>query len=240
MSNESILFNILAAGGGAAAVSYAIFKFLGKSIVLRWFDRIQENYRQEQAKEFQKYSAKLETLVSGAVKLQELEHKIIPSIWHDLIEAQLKVRVLASPLFDDTDDLNSMTTLELDEFFSRSSFSKSQEERIRISDDRNMARKIVIKPMHLRQAQPALEVFRHAILKNALYLPIDIDEEFRRLHDQLYKVVSVYEMAENHVPSIDKKYEVWDLQQEVDKDIRALGVRLRDRLTLQSEIPEDR
>jgi hypothetical protein len=92
------LAKILAYGGGAAAVSYLLFQWLGKKWIENKFSERLEQLRHQQALELQRLRVEIDAMLSGALKLQEKEFSVLPEAWEKLNDAHGLVSWLVSPV----------------------------------------------------------------------------------------------------------------------------------------------
>ncbi len=135
MTNEQIfrfLLEFIAYGGGAAAVAYLIFQFLGKSWIENKFSQNLEHYRHQQALEFQRLRVEIDSMLSGVLKLQDKEFETLPEAWKKLDDAYGHVSALTSP-GQTYPNLDRMTSAQLEEFFLKSELYETQKDDIRKS-----------------------------------------------------------------------------------------------------------
>ena len=89
---------VVAYGGGAAAVAYLVFQFLGKSWIESKLAQRLEQHKHQQALEIQRLRVEIDAMLSGALKLQEREFATLPEAWAKLDEAYGRVAALVSPV----------------------------------------------------------------------------------------------------------------------------------------------
>src|ERR1700729_4202931 len=77
---------VLSASAGGA-VAFGLFRFLGKSWVESKFAERLEAFKHQQALEIQRLRVEIESMLSGALKLQELEFEVLPEAWKRLDDA---------------------------------------------------------------------------------------------------------------------------------------------------------
>jgi hypothetical protein len=69
---------MIAYGGTAAAIGYAVFHFLGKKWIENKFEKDLTEHKHLQNVELQRLRIELDSLLSGAIKLQDREFEILP------------------------------------------------------------------------------------------------------------------------------------------------------------------
>src|SRR3989442_1732393 len=74
-------------GGGSAACAYLLFQFLGKSWIENKFAQRLEAYKHQQQLELQHLKVEIESMLSGALKMQEREFQVLPEAWKKLDDA---------------------------------------------------------------------------------------------------------------------------------------------------------
>lgn len=105
----SILGKLVAVGGGGAVVAYGLFRYLGSKWIENKFAERLEQLRHTQALELQRLRVEIDSLLSGAIKLQDKEFQTLPEAWVKLDEAYGQVSNLTSPSqqLPDLDRVNS-------------------------------------------------------------------------------------------------------------------------------------
>ncbi|MGE6916766.1 hypothetical protein [Achromobacter kerstersii] len=87
---------ILAAGGGSA-----LTWLIARKVSVSWLDgrfaKNFETYKHKQTVELHRLRLEIDSLLSGAIKLQEREFEILPEIWSRFEEATRQCRSLISP-----------------------------------------------------------------------------------------------------------------------------------------------
>ena len=86
---------IVAYGGGATVLAYAIFMFLGKKWIESKFDEKFAAFKHAQEQELERYRHQVNILLSRVTKIHEKEIEILPELWHKLQNAlgqDLRVR----------------------------------------------------------------------------------------------------------------------------------------------------
>ena len=123
------LFELLAYGGGSAAIAYLLFQYLGKTWIENKFAQKLEQLRHEHALEIQRLRVEIDSMLSGAIKLQDREFDVLPKAWQMLDEAHGLVSWLVAPM-QSYPDLDRMDSQELSEFLATSELADSKRQRI--------------------------------------------------------------------------------------------------------------
>src|SRR5215510_4277659 len=100
MTDEVLRFfaQMLVSAGGAAAVAYLLFQWLGKKWIENKFAQRLDQLRHQQALELQRLRVEIDAMLSGALKLQEKEFSVLPEAWAKLHEAHGLVSWIVSPM----------------------------------------------------------------------------------------------------------------------------------------------
>src|SRR5437867_8574244 len=103
-----MMLQIIAIGGGAAALAYGLFVWLGKRWLEQHFAKSLERLRHEQAKEIEHVRHEINSLFSRVSKIHEREFEVLPAAWQKLHESYGRVFKACSRLVDYL-DLSRMT-----------------------------------------------------------------------------------------------------------------------------------
>lgn len=126
------LGEFIAYGSGAAGVAFLLFRYLGKSWIESKFSERLEQFKHQQAIEIQRLRVKIDSTLSGVLKIQEKEFETLPEAWSKLDEAYGHVTALVSPL-QQYPNLDGMTPARLNEFLDESELFGTQKDEIRQS-----------------------------------------------------------------------------------------------------------
>lgn len=116
-------------GGGSATVAYFLFRHLGQRWIEAKFAERLEAFKHEQAKELQRLKVEVESLLSGALKIQDREFTVLPEAWHKLNEAYSLTAWVVSPI-QQYPDVSRMADDELEEFLATSELLETQRARV--------------------------------------------------------------------------------------------------------------
>jgi hypothetical protein len=184
----NFLFEIIAYGGGSAAVSYLLFQWLGKTWIENKFNERLEALRHQQALEVQRLRVQIDTMLSGNLRLQEREFTVLPDAWEKLDEVHLLVSGLVSPL-QQYADVENMSTDRLQEFLSNSDFLKSDINEILNAANKGKQYQETLFWIRLGKAKKAFSEFHGYVARKGIFLPYELEEKFKKISDMLWSAV---------------------------------------------------
>lgn len=187
-SISKFILEILAFSGGSAVVAYYLFQFLGKTWIENKFEKNLELYRHLQAIEIQRLRVEIDSMLSGALKLQDREFEVLPKAWELLDEAYGRVNSLVAPM-QSYPDLNRMSDLELSEFFQQSELTESQKKRIQDTHERTRAYIDIIFWHRLSKVRTAVGELRDFTARNNIFLTIELKQKFTSAVDLLWSAL---------------------------------------------------
>jgi len=156
---------IVAYGGGAVAIAYIIFTFLGKKTVEAWF-----------TKRIKKFEYDLSSLFNRVTKIHEKEFEVLSIAWEELDNLLDLVRKFLRETHS-MPDLNNKSSKELEEFLTKEKDLKENEKQnVRNNKDKNFWY------FHERSEKvgKACWDFQDYITKNAIFLSSDLKIEFKK------------------------------------------------------------
>lgn len=191
---ESFVLSFLAAGGGAVAISFALFRFLGQSLLERWFERKKEEYRQEHAREIEYMRVKLDSILRAVLTIQEREYAIIPEAWALMTRALNAASAQTAFIIDDSpfysgEKRKDTWDDELEEFIARQAFTSAEKAAISSAPDMFETYAKAHHKMRTREARKAHMTLRDYILAQSIFLPEDLKSGFGMLSDQIHDLV---------------------------------------------------
>ena len=148
------LVQLLAYGGGGAAVAYLLFQYLGKTWIENKFSQRLDQLRHQQALELQRLRVEIDSLLSGAIKLQEKEFSVLPEAWAKLDEAHSLVAWLVSPM-QQSADVNRMNAVQLEEYLAETEFTDSEKDELRNSEEKSKTNQEIIFWYRLQKTRKA-------------------------------------------------------------------------------------
>lgn len=184
----SFILKVLAYGGGAAAIAYLLFQYLGKTWIENKFAERLDQLRHQQALELQKLRVEIDSLLSGAIKLQDKEFIVLPEAWAKLDEAHGLVSWLVAPI-QQYADVNRMNSAQLEEFLTSTDFSVSQKNEIRNSNERNKTYQDILFWYRLQKVKAAFGELQNFVARNGIFLPPDLKSKFSQVTEILWSAI---------------------------------------------------
>jgi len=123
-------------GGGAAAIAYGLFKWLGQKWIEDRFAQRLEQLRHDNAKDLAELKVKWDTDLQGKLKYQEREFQVIPEAWEKLADAFGVLGWLTSR-YQTYADVGVMNDDELEQFLKASELLETQKQQMRIHEGRS-------------------------------------------------------------------------------------------------------
>lgn len=188
MDIQTIGLGIVGAGGGGAAVAYLIFKTLGAKWLDNHFAGRLQALKHDHDHEMVHLKLKIDGQLDRAVKLNQREFDVVPTIWKAATEAHYGV-VDTISVMQSHPDLNRMTEEEFEEFLSGTRLQEFQKTEIRQLNgwDRTSYYSDKAQWLKLNDANKLMVDFNHALLTNSIFLHPDTFTEFERFANPLRK-----------------------------------------------------
>jgi len=180
--------NVLAIGGGSAAVAYLLFQWLGKKWIEDKFARSLEQLRHQQALEIQKLRVDIDTMLSAELKLQGREFDVLPEAWEKLQDAHGLVSWLVSPS-QQYANVDRMTPSQLDEFLAETEFTASQKEDIRKAPKRGVVFRGIEFWHRLHRVRKSFAELENFVARKGIFLPPDLEEKFSAISEMLWSAI---------------------------------------------------
>lgn len=182
------LLQMLAYGGGSAAVAYLLFQWLGKTWIESKFAQRLDQLRHQQALEIQRLRVEIDAMLSGALKLQEKEFTVLPEAWAKLDEAHGLVSWLVSPM-QQYANVDRMKAEQLEEFLSGTEFTESQKNEVRNARDKGRTYQDIIFWHRLHKVKGAFGELQTFVVRNGIFLPTELEERFSKISEMLWAAV---------------------------------------------------
>lgn len=176
---------VVAYGGGIAAISYLIFIWLGRKLMEDWFSKSLKNY------EF-----RINSLLNRVTKIHEKEFEVLPEAWIRLQDALGAMTQLAQPLPSGYQDASRMSNVELNEFLETLELSQREKEELVNSTDNNRNNSLREKLFQhsLVDTQDCINKFHNYLSYNRIFLSSDLFDEFLNIDHLLYLATSKLRM----------------------------------------------
>jgi hypothetical protein len=209
--------SLVLTAGAAGTIAYAIFRFLGKSWVESKFAERLEAFKHQQALEIQRLRVEIESMLSGALKLQELEFEVLPEAWKRLDEATGRARFVISSV-QEYENVETASDLEFEEVLQKTlpNLLESQRASLRAADPRDRAKQYqkLIAWKHYNHARKALFALDEYIASKGLFLPAPLKDQFRKIITIIQSSLGSYRTA--------LEYDVYKLRGEAGTAIAAV------------------
>jgi len=183
-----IFGEIMAYGGGGAAVAYFLFQFFGKNWIENKFAQNLEQHKHAQAIELQRLRVEIDSMLNGAIKIQEKEYEVLPEAWRLLNEAFSLLSNLVAP-FQQYPDLDRMNPEQLNEFLDGSELRESQNKEIRASGKKVDKYQELITWHRVNIVKSACIAFNDYIAKNGIFLPPELKQQFDAAKNELWSAL---------------------------------------------------
>lgn len=192
MSTSDVLLKflgeVLAYGGGAAGVAYLLFQFLGKTWIENKFAQRLDQLKHQQALELQKLRVEIDSLLSGALKLQEREFSVLPEAWSKLDEAHGLVAWLVSPM-QSYANVDRMTPVQLEEFLKETEFTDSQKDDVRNAREKGRTYQEIYFWHRLHRVKKSFGELQNFVARNGIFLPQELKGKFSKISEMLWAAV---------------------------------------------------
>lgn len=180
---------LIAAGGGGAVVAYLLFQYLGKSWIENKFARQIEQMRHEQSMELQRLRVEIDSLLSGAIRLQEKEFEVLPAAWEKLFEAYALVYHLSNPLYY-CPNFDQLDAIQLDELLETTDFLDSQKDKVRNSQNKKDTYGETKFWHDLHKAQIAFSDLQRYVAHNGIFLQSELKKKFAEISSTLSSAIA--------------------------------------------------
>lgn len=203
-------------GGGSATVAFLLFQYLGKGWIDARFAERLEAFKHEQAKELQRMKVEVESVLSGALKLQDREFTVLPDAWHKLNEAYSLTAWVVSPM-QQYPSVGRMADDELDEFLKGSELLDSQKTRVRDANfrERDKTYQAHIFWHRMGRAKKAASELQTYVASQGLFLPPSLKQQFSEMLPILWRALTSKEVGH--------EAEDWEMQSEAWDELQAKG-----------------
>lgn len=190
---------IVVTGGGAAVLIIGPFRYLADKWLTSKFDKRLEQFKHAQQVEMENLRFKISTLFDRTTKLHQREFEVVPAAWALLVECKNQVSSFITA-FQQYPDLDRMTGPQLDEFLEGSPLAKWQRDEIKAE-----TKKVdyYIKAIFFHRAYEARAACREQhvyLLKNGIFMPPDMKEQFDKVSDLTWKALVEHEINQSDKP----------------------------------------
>lgn len=219
----SLLGQLIAVGGGGAVVAYGLFRYLGSKWIENKFAERMEQLRHMQALELQRLRVEIDSLLSGAIKIQDKEFQTLPKAWSKLDEAFGRVSRLTHPL-QQYPDLDRLNDAQIEEFLSGTEFTETQKNEIRSDPKKSNKYQELIFRYRLADVRKSIADFHNYVERNSIFMPPDVKRLFEEAADDLWSAMVSKEVGHD-ARDWKLQNEGWD---KVKKDVEPLRKKIGD------------
>lgn len=183
-----ILAEILALGGIAAGIAYALFIFLGRRWLENRFAERLEAYKHEQRKELVEIRFRINAQFNRLTKIHEKEIEVLPKTWQELQTGLSAVRRFAHPVRQ-YPDLDHLTPPMLERFLSSIDFADYEKHELRQSSQKSKYYQERIFFHELHETNLAFQRFHEYIQHNSIFLSKDLKDLFEKIDDRMWSAI---------------------------------------------------
>lgn len=225
---------LVAYGGGAAVIAYLLFQFLGKTWIENKFAQQLKQLEHQQALEIQRLRVEIDSMLSGAIKLQDREFDVLPKAWQKLDEAHGLVNSLVAPM-QSYPDLDRMDSQERSEFFSLSELTISQRERVASASKKTDAYIDIIFWHRLHKVHLSIAQLRDFVAANGIFQSSEMKEKFAKIVELLWSALTAKQVG-FEVKDYKLQTEGWEkVKNEVEPLYKAIEIEIQLRLQSHSK-----
>jgi len=196
-ANQAILKligEVVAYGGGAAVITYALFRYLGQRWIENKFAEKLEAYKHAQTKELEEIKFKINSLFNRVTKIHEKEFEVLSEAWGKLNDVLNFLSSLVSP-YQEYPDFKKMSNSQLEEFLRNARIYDFEKDELRKADNKVEYFIDVIFWHRLNDANRALSDFHLYIQKNQIFLSYDLKEQFMKIDEKIWDVLITRETS---------------------------------------------
>lgn len=189
--------SVVAVGGGAAAIAFLFFRFLGEKWINAKFEERLAAYRHVQQQELERLKLRINTLMDRTTKLHQREFDVLPEVWAKLNQANVTIRSFISP-FQQYPDVNRMTDEHLEEFLQGTPLKGWQKKELLEAGDKNKYYQQAIYWYNASRAREKYREFSSYLMQNGIFVPEPLKSNFSEISDLLWGALIEHEMNEEH------------------------------------------
>lgn len=183
----SLLLQLVAAGGGGAAIAFVLFQYLSKSWLDNKFAERLAALQHQHNLEVARLRVEIDSMLNGALTMQKKEFELLPIAWELFEKAYSQIDYVTSPM-QTYADIDSMNDRQVEEMLFTTEFSESQKQDVRESVPKS--KKFVeylIQERAYKAHQHIAELGKFLSL-NGILLPIEIKEKLNSVYYSLSKI----------------------------------------------------
>ena len=175
--------------GGVGALTTFVFLLpskLGERLVSQYFEERVADLKHEQSKEMGKVQADLDHLKDRGTRSNEREYQAITQTWERFVEA-FRATKAAIAQFIRHFDLGRMPEDDLKSFLDANEVPERSKTYILDAYDKNRAFSNYVRHKALNDAGSAIETVRDTLLKQSVFIPADLYQQFDAVVSRLHR-----------------------------------------------------
>lgn len=237
----AFVFELIAFGGGSAAIAFLIFRTLGD----RWLDnKFRERLKLVEhgyAVELSKFKQRLETAADGLNRIHQKEFEVLPEAWGLLDEAMNTLKWVVSPMQSYT-NVSRMNDEDWVEFVEGcSEFGSLDKRYLRGVPDRNRQQEFnrLYDAHKICLAENAIRDFQKYTARHSIFLPEDLRVQFDAMRNLLWSA-SVSKSVGREAEDWEIQVKGWEkLEEQAEPLFAKIRTAIQDRIAAQKELNLD-
>lgn len=191
----SLIGQAVAFGGGGIAIGFGLFKWFGQKWIESKFNIQIKQMEFKQQETIARLKVEVESMLGGALKLQDREFSSLPATWDALHDAHSHVGALVSPMRTLPDFL-FMDDTEFNDLVSNLKWTETQKNYLRdtpIKVDRIKKFNEITFLYELDSVKKSFREFNQTISKNAIFYEDNLRTKLNDVATLLWKSILDYE-----------------------------------------------
>ncbi len=182
-------------GGGAVAIAYGLFVFLGNKWIENKFATKLEEYKSKQNKELENFKYKINSLFNRVVNIHQKEYEVLPAAWAKLHDAKDHISSLVNP-FQEYPDFNYLDEAEIKRILRGYKWEDPQIDDLIKNNDKNKYFQDRIFWQRLKEAKSKFSDFHNYVVRNRIFLSEELKEQFNKADDLMWDALITREVGE--------------------------------------------
>lgn len=187
----SLIGQAVAFGGGCIAIGFGLFKWFGQKWIESKFNIQIKQMEFKQQETIARLKVEVESMLGGALKLQDREFSCLPATWDTLHESFSKVGALVFP-GRTVPDFLSMDESELEEFLENQKWSKSEKRQLKEAKNKVVMGQVFSRinfGYEIFETEKSFWKFKNLVSANSIFyedhLKIKLDKILKSLWDSI-------------------------------------------------------
>lgn len=191
-----LLGSMVVYGGGGAAVAFALFRWLGMAWIENKFKEKLKQLEHEQNLVVARLRIEIESMLGGALKLQERDFVVLPATLERLDKAYKHTTWFVSPAQLVT-DVRAMREDELGEFMESSNWTKTQKQEVleAIRSDRQKVYDEIDFYYTLREVKRSFADYESYVAANAIFFTLKLRSQLKEMQALLWSAITAKQVG---------------------------------------------